>query len=479
MTPPLIIDAEDFWDDLLAFIEERQVIPIVGGELLEVNLSGNTVPLYRAVAERLLTRYGMTPAHPNTSPRDLPAGHVILRPQHELNDAVCAFSRSGKRIQDLYRPVNDALKAVVDEQANFIPEALIQLAKIKNFDLFVSTTCDDMLLRAINSVRYNGSLETEQIEFAPNLSINKDIPENRSKSYTAIFNIFGRASALPQFAIHDEDTLEFVYILHSGRGNIPERMLGSIRSRNLLLIGCNFSDWLGRFFIRGTNQTRLSGDRSKKEFMADTIAAPESSLTLFLERFSQNTRVFPGSAKDFVNELSKRWFERHPADEPPAAGNATVNTSTRRGEIFVSYASEDRPAARLLVEAIEKIGGNVVWFDRHDLAAGDKWQSIILSSINRCSLFIPVVSINTESRNEGFFRVEWDEASERDRKISGRKFIMPVAVNSNPEGAEIFQLIPDCFRKYQFSHAPGGIPSERLVTDLIAEIRERQRQGTP
>lgn len=37
---------EDAWDDLLNYIEERRVIPIVGPELLRVNTPGGPRPLY-------------------------------------------------------------------------------------------------------------------------------------------------------------------------------------------------------------------------------------------------------------------------------------------------------------------------------------------------------------------------------------------------------------------------------------------------
>jgi hypothetical protein len=54
---PEPFDAEEFWEDLLDFIEKGQVIPVVGAELLTVEEGGKQVPLYRVVAERLLSKY--------------------------------------------------------------------------------------------------------------------------------------------------------------------------------------------------------------------------------------------------------------------------------------------------------------------------------------------------------------------------------------------------------------------------------------
>jgi len=469
------LDAEEFWDDLLAFVEQRQVIPIVGSEVLQVEQEGKLLPLYLVVASRLLQRYGLTGVRAEENPGPVAQGSVLLRPHRELNDAVCALARAGRRLQDLYRPVHDTLRSVLGEQTDPIPPALTQLAAIRNFDLFVSTTCDDLLLRAVNRVRGDGAADS--IEYAPNLSSDKvrDIPELRSSGYSAVFHAFGRATASPQFAIHEEDILEFVYGLQTGLGSVPERMIGAIRSRNLLFIGCNFSDWLGRFMLRVANQTRLSGDRGKKEFLVDTISVTDESLTLFLERFSQNTRIYPGNAAEFVAELNTRWTPRQPVAEQAGPSAAPLAAQpARRGEIFISYSSADRPAARKLAEAIQAVGGEVVWFDRHDLHAGDDWKAEILEAIRRCSLFVAIISASTEQRNEGFFRLEWDEACQRVRMIQGRTFILPIVVDDQYDPTR-YSLIPEAFQKYQFSHAPGGAPSADLATVLVGEIRALRR----
>ena len=53
-------DAEEFWDDLLDFIEDGRVIPVAGPELLTVTEGEKQVRLYRVVAERLLSKYGLS-----------------------------------------------------------------------------------------------------------------------------------------------------------------------------------------------------------------------------------------------------------------------------------------------------------------------------------------------------------------------------------------------------------------------------------
>lgn len=75
---------DDAWDDLLNFIEERRVIPIVGPELLTVETETGTRPLYDWMADKLAAKLGVDTAR-------------LPRP-YTLNDVVCWFlSARGRR----------------------------------------------------------------------------------------------------------------------------------------------------------------------------------------------------------------------------------------------------------------------------------------------------------------------------------------------------------------------------------------------
>ena len=54
-------------------------------------------------------------------------------------------------------------------EADFAPPlALRQLAEITDFDLFVTTTFDSLLEKAINAERFGGAQSTEVIAYTPN-----------------------------------------------------------------------------------------------------------------------------------------------------------------------------------------------------------------------------------------------------------------------------------------------------------------------
>ncbi len=77
--------------------------------------------------------------------------------------------------------------------------------------------------------------------------------------------------------------------------------------------------------------------------------------------------------------------------------------------VFLSYASQDAQAAQRICEALRGAGIEV-WFDRSELRGGDAWDRKIRDQIHDCRLFIPVISTNSEHRDEGYFRREWSLA---------------------------------------------------------------------
>jgi hypothetical protein len=465
---PVLSNTDDFWEDLLAYVAHKRVIPVVGAELLTITENGQEVPLYRAVADRLLNKYNLS--------LDKLAGKEVLRPHHELNDAVCALAANGYHVRDLYRPVSSILDNLLTEHKE-AQEPLRELASIRDFDLFVTTTPDGLLAQALNAARFDGADLTHEIRYAPNLPFDpkNDIPETRSTQYIAVFYLFGKADVGPFYAIHDEDALEFPYTVPS-KG--PERMFAELRGRNLLMIGCAFYDWLSRFFIRISNSMRLSVDRDKKEFLVGEETAGNQNLTVFLKRFSHDSHCYPGDARAFVTELYRRWnalprTASIPVVQPQPGGPDPGLVS---GSVFISYAHEDIVAARTLFTDLQKIGNDVAWFDKSDLKPGDIWENQITGAIEHCRVFLPLLSATTELRDEGYFKREWKRAAARYEGIIGPKFIFPIVVDPDYTGdMGRYQRVPAAFKEFQFDHAPSGHMSDALKEELTRQLRMFRR----
>ncbi len=149
--------------------------------------------------------------------------------------------------------------------------------------------------------------------------------------------------------------------------------------------------------------------------------------------------------------------------------------------VFLSYASQDAPAAEQLCQALREAGVEV-WFDRSELRGGDAWDSSIRKQIKACALFIPVISHNTHDRDEGYFRLEWKLAVDRSHLMAaGRPFLLPVVIDETRDDDE---QVPERFREVQWSRLPGGVGSaafvERVRRLLSGELpQEPSRNASP
>ncbi|MBL8522020.1 MAG: TIR domain-containing protein [Betaproteobacteria bacterium] len=138
--------------------------------------------------------------------------------------------------------------------------------------------------------------------------------------------------------------------------------------------------------------------------------------------------------------------------------------------IFLSYSSDDAAAARRICDAL-RAAGLEVWFDQSELRGGDAWDASIRKQIKECALFIPVISANTNARQEGYFRLEWKLAVDRMEMMAQSKpFLFPVLLDGTREPDA---LVPDKFRERQWTPL-GDDASLRAFAARIAGVPQSQ-----
>lgn len=445
------------WDFLLDYIldPDEHVIPVVGQELLWVTSDGGQIPLEQYLARALVGALGVDP---NGLPD--PPG---------LSDAVlhCLDALGTQQRPRIYAK----LKVLAKDPGLPIPEALRQLAEITNFQLFLSVTFDPLLRRALDEVRFGGAAHTRSLAYAP-AAQPEDLP-GRIADLTAphVFHLFGLAGTTPDYAVTDEDHLEFVYSLQSEPR--PEGLFDELRDSHLLILGCGFEDWLERFLVRVLATRRLRDARNTAAFIAEGRLHREQRLVVFLQHCG--TYLFQaGDPVQFVDELYHRWQARRPAVPAPAATPQAQAGQMEPGSLFVSFANEDREAARTLKAGLEQAGLDV-WLDEYELAPGIDWEPYIRRNIARCAVFIPLLSRRAQQKKVGYFRFEWREAIQRDGCMAAsRRFIQPVVLDDLGPGAGD---IPDLFWQRQASRFPDGRPSAEFVDQLRDLVRQARLEG--
>ncbi len=283
MTP----DHDEFWDELLTYVEAHSVIPVVGPELVIVDHDGRREPYFRTLARELATRLKLGD----------PGGAATL------DQVVGAYlAKPGSRRQSVYRELGDIAQKL---QVN-LPEPLLQLAGITDLNLYVSFCTDNLLAQAINAARFGGRAETRELSFNPSEA--GDLPDG-SRDVPLVYGLFGRISVLPKYVVAEEDELEWVTALQIPEKR-PERLFDELGRNHLLFLGCRFPDWLARFILRTAKNSKLSAERGFSEYLIDADAKSDSPLVAFLTSFSRETQVLALDPVDFVAELAQRWQQR-------------------------------------------------------------------------------------------------------------------------------------------------------------------------
>ncbi len=450
---------EGFWDNLLDYIQDRTVIPVIGSELVTVRDGDRDVPLYRWIAQRLAA--------------DLELPTAELSAGFDLNDVVSLHLRRRGEREELYAQIHRMLR----NAALTPPEPLRALAGIPGFDLFVSLTFDSLLADAIGAVR--GGPRAEQIAYSPKTV--RDLPCPKAElRHPVVFHLLGRASASPDYAICDEDLLELLHGMQDKQRQ-PKTLFDELRGNHLLILGCSFGDWLARFFLRTARSLELSQKRRRWDVLVGDQMAQDADFALFLKSFNSDARVVPWTATEFVLELARRWKVTHPAEarstEPVAREAGTGGRSIPHGAIFVSYASEDLEAASRLAEGLRSAGLEV-WLDKDALQMGDDWARSIRRGIERCSLFLPVISrqaLSEENRRRFFWR-EWNDADDFARGMApDEAFIVPVVIDDTRIDRA---PLPDSFKRSQGkSLLDGNVTPDvsELLKELVRDFHRRRR----
>jgi TolB-like protein len=137
-------------------------------------------------------------------------------------------------------------------------------------------------------------------------------------------------------------------------------------------------------------------------------------------------------------------------------GDAGANTSAGeipRPTVFLSYAAQDRPAAKALRDALSGLGVEV-WYDESELGGGEAWDQKIRRQIRECDYFMPMVSARTDARLEGYFRREWRLAVERTFDMADdRLFLLPVVIDETDQAVA---RVPEKFLSVQWLKVPNG-----------------------
>ncbi|HEY7817274.1 MAG TPA: toll/interleukin-1 receptor domain-containing protein [Vicinamibacteria bacterium] len=412
---------------MLQCLEEERVIPILGPDLLEVNLEGTGTPLYPLLARKLA-------AHLGVSSEDLPGGS-------ELQEVARRHLARSRDVQEIYRSVRLVFRELDPIP---IPEPLLDLARIPALELFVTTTFDVLAELALDRERFDGMRQTLAFAYAPN--DRQDLPPEFDRiRRPAVFHLFGRLSGTPHsFAVTREDTLQF---LDSLQTRPPGFLFDKLRESDLLILGSPLSGWIARL---------LGRDRLE-----------ENAPVVFVDRRDSTTEAsVQAPVLEFVRELSRRWSEISREEPGRSAGEVTA------GAVYLSTVAADRAVAESIRDTLDRSGVDV-FLEEDDSALSPRRDRKLRNALRECAAFVPVMSGRSSNAPRRFLQKEWVEAIlEAARAAPAGRFVLPVVVD---DASSKDASLPREFGELKWEKLPGGKPSSDFVKTLVELQRSYRR----
>jgi len=424
-----IISDQYDWDELLDFIAEKKLTPVLGKEMYTFTDGDKLAPLDNYLSQKILELHKITEYKASS-----------------LSEAV-NYLEIEKRVKSM--DIIRKLKSIVKD-INFELPLLSEFLNIASLNYFINTAVyNNVLEKKIFEAR-------KQPATSINFSINEpfaDCPDIDKLTSPFVFNVFGSLLNTVDPALSEEDMLEYTGFFKekmSGATNI----VSALKNKNLLFLGCTFPDWMVRFALRLLSNEPLHEWGSKRTII---VVNDPSDLRNEQSAFLKNYDVITwgGSTSEFVKELSGQWKKRNPGDG-------------KSKSIFLSYTRADMQAVENLKKGIEQIGNVTCWYDKRELEPGDDWREKIVVNIRKADLFMPLISSNSLEHEDGYVQKEWLQGTNewifRNADKKADKYLIPVIIDDTKSYGEKISKHFDS--KINFTKVPQGNPDTGFLNDI-------------
>ena len=416
------------WDELLDFITDRQLTPILGKEMYKFKQDDLLMPVDEYLSRQILE-----------------LNKVTDQPSLTLTQAVNYLVNEKKvKTMDIIRKLKLMIKEI-----NFEFPLLSQFLSITDLNYYINTAVyNNVLENNLTTIR-------KQTATSINFSINEpfsDCDDLDKLRVPFVFNVFGSLLYTVDPALSEEDMLEYTGYFKEKIKNATN-IINALKNKNLLFLGCDFPDWMVRFILRLLSNEPMHDWGSKRTIIVvNDMSDVRKKQYEFLKNYDVVT--YDGNTKDFVEELSSRWKQKNPS-------------SVKNKMIFLSYTVKDKDAVENLKKAIEGINNVTCWYDNREIVPGDDFKTEIAKNIKSADLFIPLISANSLMHKDGYVQLEWFTADNVNtfRKIDGNtgKYLMPVVIDdTNPYDNNV----PKYFSELSIGKVPAGNPGQEFINHV-------------
>lgn len=426
------------WDLLFDAIDKERVVPIVGQEFfyVENELDNNKTSVEKYLIQKLSERFNI---------QDDDVNFTMISDFIEEENFRNRRNRFVGGQTDIYFELDGILRTSVVK----CNKDIIRFLSIKKFPLILTTSFVSALESELQGIYDN-------IEYKVyDKSGRSDIPAYINANKPNLYYLFGRHNRIKKsYMVTEDDLLDYMHLWHNVETR-PLRLCDYLKNKFLLVLGCDFPNWLFRFFWHSIcGFSLIPNSYEMQGVVARENAEIDKDLIRFLTRIQ--TQVYD-NCESFINEFMKRWESRD-------------NNNKDKGEddidIFISYAREDVVAVRQIASKLRDLGATV-WLDENELEWSDMYESIIEDKITKAKRFVPIISHTTTQMERRFFRKEWSMAIREMDYRYGMPYIAPIVIDDSNINDKI---IPEPFRK---THIISSVDNdfEQEMKTLIRSFR--------
>jgi TIR domain/SIR2-like domain len=458
-TTMMIAELNDlFWEQLLIRMKLQKVIPVVGPGAITFGRGDDM--LHPWIAQKVAAK-----CHLQFPAADLPK--TLQQVVDEQRRGGFTYVEKSERLGLVHLYVFDLLTS----PGVYPGVTLYRLTSIKDFQLFLTTSFDPLLARAVE-VAQPAARPSDWVRAISSRDGFSDLPSNLGElPYACVYHLFGKIRKLPDCALWDDEMLAFLRVLDQHL-RASGKLSAALHDSHLLFLGLSLDNWLTRFLIQVVKQKPLSELDHDQLYLSESQKAVDpNQIVSFFSRLTNQLCLIPISPRKFIAELARRWREQHPQspDDDSIIRDAYRHAHRAPGCIFVSYASPDLKIACYVVKQLQD-RSLLVWFDKQQLLPGQDREAELSDIIeNTCGIFLSLISDNSASRLVGLNIKERNLAIERREQFADTAvFYIPMRIDEGEPlipGSE-----PRRSKKLQAIRRPGG----HLDDDFIEYLRKLQ-----
>ncbi|MCW3111100.1 MAG: toll/interleukin receptor protein [Segetibacter sp.] len=184
-------------------------------------------------------------------------------------------------------------------------------------------------------------------------------------------------------------------------------LLSYLNKAELLFLGCNFPDWFFRFFIRVCVGDRLdSVSTIERKTVIDSLNNIDSSRSVFINHYK--IQALNMDCNTLIDEIFKSFWK-------DKEGSSHILTDEANNNVFISYCRQDEQVAKDIASQFDE--KFIEYFlDESDLEPGDQLNDKITQAIDKCCLFLPIISTNIQEASRYIWR-EWQYAITKSSEV--------------------------------------------------------------